>query len=105
MDTCVGFFDSDGAYPRLNLMPLCPRFTMLEKPEESALSQASHVSSSPVKRACSPCNQKIYNSYRSLMMCTENSYTKIEGHTEVEPCKSTRAAKRPDGWKVLRCQT
>lgn len=72
MDTCVGFFDSDGAYPRLNLMPLCPRLTMLEKPEESTLSQASHVSSSPVKRACSPCNQKIYNSYRSLITYRED---------------------------------
>jgi len=31
-------------------------------------------------------------------------YGKKYQHT-VEPCKSTRAAKRPDGWNVLRCQT
>lgn len=76
MDTCVGFFDSDVAYPRLNLIPLCPTFTMLEKPEESKLSQASHESSSPVKRACNPCNQRAHDNYRSLITSKKKSHAK-----------------------------
>lgn len=52
--TCVGFDDLDAAYPRLNIMPFPPKLMTLENPEASTFSQASHVSSSPVKRACSP---------------------------------------------------
>ena len=52
--TWVGFGESDLEYPRLNLTPFPPKGITLEKPEGSKLSQASQVSSSPRKSACSP---------------------------------------------------
>lgn len=58
--TCVGFEEADGSYPRLSLMSFPLKLTTLEKPDASLYSQASQVSSSPVKRACKPYTHK-YN--------------------------------------------
>lgn len=107
--TCVALGDWDGTQPRLILMLFPVKPIILEKPEESTLSHASQVSSSPVKSACNPykktkgqrgrfkfeklnLGEKLYHSFR---IC----------HTGVEPCKATRAAYNPDIWNVLLCQT
>jgi hypothetical protein len=75
----------------------------LEKPEASTLSQASQVSSSPVKSACNPYknNPKIYLCTQYITILTMKKkgipIDKKNMHTRLEPCKSTRAAKSPDG--------
>ena len=94
----MGFGDCDGEYPRLNLILFPPKGTILEKPEVSKLSQASQVSSSPVKSACNPfkCTQDVYM-YQTLTRTNQKHFSAMFIHTGVEPCKSTRDAKSPEG--------
>lgn len=98
LKTWVGFDECDAEYPRLNLIPFPPKGMTLEKPEASMLSQASQVSSSPVKSACNPykCNKDIVM-HQTLSSIRIRSLLGKFIHTGVEPCKSTREAKSPEG--------